>query len=358
MKLLILTQDYPTQSGHLAMMFVHTRSLYYKKYGTTVNVVSFSCSNAYCLDGINVYPPADLKKLLFQEYDAVISHAPNLRNHLRVIFANFNKWRKIFFIFHGHEVLMKSNYYPQESNPTRKFIGDTYDYFKCRLWHSLIKKYGGSKFHLIFVSKYLRDLSLLNLGLKKSEISNFSTVIHNPVSHEILKSTYKLKKKDCCDFITIRPLNQPVYALDLLIKIAASNPGYNFHIYGKGILPPHLKLPKNVSVFHKYFAHRELPALFDRYRAGMMLSRHDTQGVMACDMAAYGLPLIVSNIPACKEMFKGLPSVALVDNGNPKVDLTKILQKIKLPRTNPLKRTLHPDNTALKELEYIMQHRL
>ena len=38
-----------------------------------------------------------------------------------------------------------------------------------------------------------------------------------------------------------------------------------------------------------------------------MPTRADAQGVMACEMATFGIPLITSNIDVCKEVFKELP---------------------------------------------------
>src|SRR3954462_12140016 len=110
MKLLILTQDYPSESTPFVMAFVHTRSLYYKKYGVTADIISFSCKKEYIFEEVHVYPFGKLNVLLDRKYDAVMWHAPNLRSLLKTIFFNFSKLPKIFFVYHGHEILMKSNY--------------------------------------------------------------------------------------------------------------------------------------------------------------------------------------------------------------------------------------------------------
>ena len=45
-----------------------------------------------------------------------------------------------------------------------------------------------------------------------------------------------------------------------------------------------------------------------------MLTRRDTQGVMACELATYGIPLITSDIPICHEVFDDMEKVYFIDN--------------------------------------------
>ena len=56
--------------------------------------------------------------------------------------------------------------------------------------------------------------------------------------------------------------------------------------------------------------------------------RADAQGVMACEMATFGIPLITSNIDVCKEVFEGFENVAFIDNNDENTDIKSIFKKI------------------------------
>lgn len=61
-----------------------------------------------------------------------------------------------------------------------------------------------------------------------------------------------------------------------------------------------------------------------------MPTRTDAQGLMMCEMASFGIPLITSDIPVCHEIFDGFKNVALINNEKIKANnLTEIYNKIK-----------------------------
>ena len=45
-----------------------------------------------------------------------------------------------------------------------------------------------------------------------------------------------------------------------------------------------------------------------------MPTRRDTQGVMSCELVTYGIPLITSDLPVCREIFGKIPTVAFMSN--------------------------------------------
>ena len=54
----------------------------------------------------------------------------------------------------------------------------------------------------------------------------------------------------------------------------------------------------------------------DRTRCGLMLTKNDTQGVMSCELATYGILLITSDIDICQEVFSNFDNVTLVSNNS------------------------------------------
>ena len=54
-----------------------------------------------------------------------------------------------------------------------------------------------------------------------------------------------------------------------------------------------------------------------------MPTRVDSQGVMSCEMATFGIPLITSDLPVFYEIFHGFENVQYIDNKDA-VDTTNV----------------------------------
>lgn len=363
MRLLVITQSYPDADNIYAAGFIHTRHLYYLKQKAEVSVVSFSCKVAYEHEGVKVYPANRFEYLIkANNFAAIICHAPNLRNHLRLIMPRLMRLPKIFFIFHGHEMLHKSHYYPKPYPYQQskwqfliQLVEKAYDYCKCFALRQIIKRYGGKKIFLIFVSNYLQKLFADDIGLAPESTAPFSCVINNPIHPVFIEKSYDSESTKDFDFITIRPFDKPVYALDIILKMARQNPDRSFHIYGQGQFFKHNYQPANVKVIERFIAPFDIPALLNRYKAALMPSWHDSQGVMACEMAAYGIPLIVSDIPAAREMLEGISNVAYIENNAQRFDLDMIVANSKQIDAKQLKAKFSPIDTADKELKFISE---
>lgn len=94
-KILVLAEGYPSPEKLYNMSFVHSRNIEYLKQGIEVDVISFSSQENYTFEGVSVF--AKNKKIDFSHYDAVLSHAPNIRNHYRFLIKNYNEIEKIVF---------------------------------------------------------------------------------------------------------------------------------------------------------------------------------------------------------------------------------------------------------------------
>lgn len=60
--------------------------------------------------------------------------------------------------------------------------------------------------------------------------------------------------------------------------------------------------------------HNEIIELLQKSRFALMPTRTDAQGLMMCEMAAFGIPLITSNIPVCHEVFEDFSNAYFIDN--------------------------------------------
>ena len=59
-----------------------------------------------------------------------------------------------------------------------------------------------------------------------------------------------------------------------------------------------------------------------------MPTRTDAQGLMMCEMASIGIPLITSDIPVCHESLGNFNNVAMINNENYNLNLEEILNSL------------------------------
>jgi glycosyltransferase involved in cell wall biosynthesis len=359
MHCLVLVQNYPSVADLYQQMYVHIRLKEFVKHGHEISVISFATKNDYTFEGISVFTEKNIKDI--SVFDVIILHAPNLRNHLRFISKNYLSIKKLVFVIHGHEVLEKSKYYPKPYKFLRgKFfifkllLNFFYDKFKLFIFQKMILKLlKDKKLKIIFVSQWMQDVFFENIKIPKESIKANSIIIHNPVGKNFLEKNYTLNpNKIKADFITIRPFDNSKYAIDLVLEIARQNTENTFHIFGKGNFFKFYNKPANVLVFDKFIANDEIPEILCDYKCAIMLTRLDSQGVMMCEMAEFGMPLVVSEIPVCREMLKEFDNVDFVDNKNIVFDAPNFLKSIKIDNSTKL-RKFDPKDTIEKEIKFI-----
>jgi len=361
LKILILAEDYPSKDNIYALMYIHTRIKIYLENGLDVEVLSFSAKESYLFEGVNVFKEADiLKNISTNKYNLIISHAPNLRNHIRFINKNNKYFNKIIFFIHGHEVLKKSNYYPEPffyNKPKfyilNKLFNDIYDKIKLRILESFIKRnLESEKLKIIFVSEWMKDAFLENIKIPKKIINNNSVIISNTIGKEFIQKSYNFNSEKSADFITIRPFDDPKYGVDIVTEIAKQNPDYSFHLYGKGKYFDYNKKPDNLTVYNRFILNDAIPDLLDRYRAAIIPTRLDSQGVIMCETATYGIPLITSNLDICREMLKDFNNIAFIDNKKISFYAKKFFNEINTD-AECNKQKFDLKNTVTKEIDYI-----
>lgn len=317
----ILSQDYPNTDNKYAMSYVHSRNIIYKEQNLELIVVSMSAKAEYKYEGIRIITKDSfidlIKRKALSMNDIIISHAPNLKNHLPIINKVYLKVKKVIFFFHGHEVLNTKNYYPKEFDfkNERKYqliIHSFYDVIKLKIIKSFLKKvHRANKLKIVCVSNWMKEHAArcLDLNLDDFDVS----IINNNANSHFLEYQYKMGHQYFADFITVRPLDKSKYAVDLVVKFAENNPRYKFHIYGKGVYFEHCKKPSNIEVINKFVAQKDFPELLNKYRCAIMPTRLDAQGVMVCEMATYGIPVITSDLEVCREMLIDFQNVYLAE---------------------------------------------
>lgn len=317
--ILVLVQGYPSSSDRYNLAYVHTRLLGYLQAGVEVCVLHFGAQAAYCYEGVSVITEADYLAQ-GKSYQTLIAHAPNLRNHWRFLQGHGQAFPNWIFFFHGHEVLHKQNYYPAPYaySPRQQAIlrlaDSLYDQLKLRiLRHSFRKWLQQGHLQLVFVSQWMQDAFLSNLRLDqprdRERVLAHSQIIPNAVHPAFLSARWQLAQPLNADVITIRPLDNPKYAVDQVAELAHQHPHLRFDVFGRGAYFKHYPPPVNLTWHDRFLSPEEMLEVLPHYRAALMPTRLDAQGVMMCELASFGMPLITSDLPICREMLAAFARV-------------------------------------------------
>lgn len=357
MKVLVATVAYPTLDGKRPMYFVHSRNMYYQKSDIAVTVLNFGAKQNYEYDGIKVIT-FEYFKNHYENYNMLICHAPNLRNHYRFLKKYGNQFPKKVFIFHGHEVLHINKYYPLPYDFKRRsrikyHIQNWYDTFKLVVW----KRYflaNIDTIRLMFVSKFLLNQFLKELRVERKRLLGHVTVISNSIGNYFEEHKYSPQEIKY-DFITIRSdWDNSNYSIDIVTKIASMHPNYQFCIVGNGEYFDYNELPDNIVLLKGNYTHAQLAEFINSSHYALMPTRHDSQGLMSCELAAFGIPLITSDIEVCREIFSDCPNCVLISNDTP--DLEIALSQLDR-NDNKVWDRYYAVNTIFKEIAYIKEYR-
>lgn len=334
MNILVLATDYPNNNGGVSLAYIHTRNLYYKSMGTQVDVINFSAKENYTIDGINVYPLKWFDNKKAGIYDLLICHAPNLRNHYRFLSRYGGLFLKKVFFFHGHEVLKINSVYPKpypyvKTNRFKIYLQNRYDDFKLFMWKKYFQKNASSSF-TIFVSNWMREEFYKWTKLSHDILKNREFITYNSVGEFFETNSWNPYSHKLYDYITIRAyLDGSKYAVDIVNNLAWKNPTKKFLIIGKGAFFNHYEKAPNITWIDLRLNHKEMGEYLDQSRCALMPTRTDAQGVMMCEMHAYGMPLITSDLPVCHEVFDGLKGVEYINNDNYlSCDIEQLLYRI------------------------------
>lgn len=355
MKVLVLATDYPDNNGHVTLMYIHSRNVYYKTHGIDVTVLNFSADAKYDIDGIKVISLSDYEKSE-ETYPVLICHAANLRNHYRFLKKYGDRFQKYIFFFHGHEVLkVRETYstpypYMKTRSITDSFLQDIYDDYKLSVWRHYYPRVK-EKSIFIFVSGWMKTKFEHYVRLNAGEFEHY--IIPNNVGKIFEEQSYDPSKTKKYDFVTIRSnLDGSKYCIDVVNKLAKEYPDLSFCVVGKGAFFEHNSKPGNITWLNKGLSHEEIPNVLNSARCALMPTRLDAQGVMMCEMATFGIPVITSDIDICQEltqMFKNM----IMFNINEKCNLhdkLKDAEKMYLIEKNDL---LFSANTVGKEVSII-----
>ena len=353
----ILAQTYPSPDQQYQQSYIHTRLLFYKSQGLECAVLSFSARVSYEYEGISIFSLGDFEALSIQKIDLLISHAPNMRNHIRFMVRYQKQIQEMIWFIHGHEVLIKHHYYPKpyafqsQSHLIRRVLNGVYDHLKVRILKWLIQSWF-KHLHLVFVSRWMQDAYFECVGTERQATLRRASIIANAIHPVFLEQRYQPNSLFKADFVTIRLLDLSKYAIDIVVALARANPLLTFDVYGEGDYFKHHQKPDNLRHFPYFMTPQDIPSVLDQYRCALMPTRLDAQGVMMCEMASYGIPVITSDLPICQEMLAGFENSYFIDNQDGSQPLGSILESIHFLGGDPRERFSEAE-TVQKEIDLI-----
>jgi len=328
MKVLVMCTGYPSDENPYNCTWAHIRNRYYVSHGFLVDVLVVGSNKKYIIDGVTVVGHKEaVAKVKKGEYDAFISHSPNMRAHLP--FLNKNKARPVVLFMHGSESMSINKDYPPpyeyvKSSAIRRMARDAYDKLKFRALRKYIVSMAG-EVHVVFVSDWMRQIFCRNV-LDVAACGIPFHVINNSLGEKFLEGAWSPVSEPLADFVTLRRLDDSKYCIDLIVDNALANPDKKYHIYGKGSYFKHYPKPENITHFDFHIKNDHVPDLLSKYRCALMPTRCDAQGVMVCEMAVHGMPVITSDIAVSREMFSGFGNVQLLplDGFGERLDIEKL----------------------------------
>lgn len=354
-KVLVACVDYPNANKR-PLNFVHERNRYYINAGIHVEVLNFAADREYEFEGVRVLPLSKVTEMMHKYEDYIlICHAPNIRNHYIFLKKYKDRFRHTMFFFHGHEIVDITEAYPEpyeyvKPEKVRETIQRIYDRFKLSIW----KKYFNEKdleSDLIFVSESLKSDFYKYVKAERRSIEGRSHVIFNSAGEIFCRQSYDAESEKKYDFITIRSnLDSSVYCADLIVKSALLNSDKKYLIIGKGKFFDHNQMPDNVVFVNKNMNHKEMIMYINMARCALMPTRRDSQGVMACELATFGIPLLTSSLNVCHEMFEGFINVRMSTEDK---FVAAVCEYEKINPSTEKSEKFMPENTIQREVELI-----
>ncbi|EJV0607118.1 glycosyltransferase [Vibrio parahaemolyticus] len=351
--ILVLVTGYPSMDNLYNCSWAHTRSVYYKEKGNQVDVLFFGLEKEYIIDGVNVVTEdIAIKNINSSKYHAVISHSPNIRKHIPFL-KNYCKGLDKVIFMHGTESMWVNYDYPEPYGYMKdsfiKMRGrDIYDWAKFHI----LKKYllHSKRIKIVFVSQWMLDVFEKNVTKLNGENIRFD-VINNSLNKVFFREKFDVFSEKIADYVTIRSLDLSKYAIDLVVDFARANPNKKIHIYGKGRYFNYNEAPENLTVFNEFIKQEDIPSVLNKYRAALMPTRCDAQGVMVCEIATFGMPVLTTDIPVNDEMFADFQNVVRLKEEVFSTQLELDFSELSSCNRNVERFSLK--NTLEKELEFI-----
>lgn len=324
-KLVLLTNNYPSQTNIYANGFIHSRVKYYlKEYDVTVIIW-----NKNQKEQQQEYTYEKVRVVRMKEQDEICKSI-NKINPATIAIHFVEGWMldkiimpnrcPITIWVHGVEAL---GWYRRLFNKytIRELLGYIYRNTYQLYCLSKIIKYSNNhpKVKFVFVSNWMKKIAETDTF---TSIKNFE-IIPNPIdTTQFVKRGIKSNLRS--KILLIRPFASKKYANDIAIKAilelskAPSFTEYRIDIYGDGAYFDNETKPlrefSNITLHKEFISHDRINEIHDQYGIFLCPTRQDAQGVSMCEAMSSGLVVITSNNTAIPEFVENLKTGILTNN--------------------------------------------
>lgn len=307
MKILVLTQQYPSEKNLYRNMFVHNRIKGYMDQCSELDVQVFVLNNAkydYSFEGVEVIQGNQkaLRNLIFtNSFDKIIVHFLTFQM-VPVLLETAQEIEKIIWV-HGYEAIkwQRRIFNANSIRFLKYIIGNK---VQLHFFKKFVSK--GRNYHFVFVSEWMRQVANEDSNRK---IDNYS-VIPNGINTRdfcFTKKSNNMRYK----VLLIRPFNSRKYATDIATEAIykySLNPSFykfDFTVIGEGKYfskdTEKIKEFKNVHLVNKFLNKDEIMDYHKKNGVFLCPTRQDAQGVSMCEAMSDGLVPIASNNTAIPE---------------------------------------------------------
>lgn len=307
MKVLVLTQQYPSDNDLYKNMFVHNRI---KKYMSESSDIDFNVfvlngkKRDYTYDSVNVNSgnERELSQIIVKnDFDRIVIHFLTFRM-VPVLLKYAQDIKKIVWV-HGYEAISWRRRVFNNTSPLflKYVFGNK---IQIHFFKKFVNKCRNTTF--VFVSNWMKNVSEEDLNVK---FKNFE-IIPNGVD-----TSFYTKERDKSglrrNILSIRPFGSRKYATDVIAKSILQFSKqkdfykYNFTIIGKGKYfdkdTSDIKKFDNVKLINGFLNADEIKSFHNKNGIFLCPTRQDAQGVSMCEAMSSGLVPITSNNTAIPE---------------------------------------------------------
>jgi glycosyltransferase involved in cell wall biosynthesis len=310
---LILTKQYPAYDDLYKYGFLHSRVKAYKAAGLNVEIFRITSEPGFPyreFEGIDVASgnAALLDATLATgQYKKVLVHL--LDSNMWNVLKKYIDHIKIIVWVHGAEIqVWQRRKYEFERMDSKEIDRQKrLSAQRVKFWNDILKN-PHKNLKLIFVSKYFKNESLMDLGLE-TESSSYE-IIHNYIDTNLFKYNKK-SAEDRKSILSIRPYASRKYANDLavdaIVKLSEKSffNDLKFTIIGNGELFEDTVLPlrqfDNVKIIKKFLTHSQIAKEHAKHGILLVPTRMDSQGVSRDEAMSSGLVPVTTRIAAVPE---------------------------------------------------------
>jgi len=311
-EILVVCANYPHKDSLYGGAFIPARVKAYIKEGFNVSVCIAKYPEGKKTttieehEGVKIYiGEFSLLEDRIREVNpaAIVIHSPIIQNYN--IFKKLKIENRLIMVFHGSEVRDVGHLYYNFNNQILQKLNGVLQTDLNRKYVAL-DAFRDKKIAKVFVSKFLKDLAIKDVGVAPFNAYVISNLIENDIFN------YKEKtKEDRLKIFSVRPYDNKNYGGDLIVdtilKLSQKSFFYqlSFHIQGFGKTFQEKTAPlrslKNVKIVDGVLKKEEIAKLHKQYGIALIPTRFDTQGMSIGEAMSSGLVPVTNRVAAIPE---------------------------------------------------------